>query len=434
MGSQTRMWSDTQIVGPQVSRPHRRTGRISTGRRNDPRLVLSADPTRRPPTYNRRVINLLRPFLNEPSAPGASAAGWRDRALAAALVPIAVAEAALRHDLPYRWASLVVTLIAIPSILVRRTRPLLAVVIAFAPSLALDLTRLATGDRAPGLSTMVFVLLIAYALFRWGSGREAVTGLALMLTTATVSVIVDHSNTSELFGGFAVMIAAVSLGVALRARARARVKEADETRARERERLARDLHDTVAHHVSAIVIRAQAGLATAARDPGSATDALRVIADEASRTLAEMRTIVRDLRDGDGAELDPSPTLADIHRLASDRTADAPAITVSVDAAEPVPAPIATAAFRLAQESVTNARRHARRASLIDVRVRTGADTLELEVRDDGEPEGARGVGYGIVGMTERAQQLGGRVVAGPRPDTRGWIVTASLPLRGVAQ
>jgi signal transduction histidine kinase len=97
-------------------------------------------------------------------------------------------------------------------------------------------------------------------------------------------------------GGFAVLLASVALGEAFRYRAGARVRGLDQMRLLEREGLARDLHDTVAHHVSAIAIRAQAGLATAASHPDAATDALQVIEAEASRTLAEMRSMVRVLR------------------------------------------------------------------------------------------------------------------------------------------
>jgi signal transduction histidine kinase len=96
-----------------------------------------------------------------------------------------------------------------------------------------------------------------------------------------------------------------------------------------------------------------------------------------------------------------------------------------------VPESVAAAAYRLVQESVTNARRHARRASRIDVTVRAGDDAVTVEVVDDGERATVRGdVGFGIAGMVERAEGLGGTCVAGPRAGG-GWAVTAVLPLRG---
>lgn len=107
-----------------------------------------------------------------------------------------------------------------------------------------------------------------------------------------------------------------ALGAAFRYRASARMRELDQVKLLERERLARDLHDTVAHHVSAIAIRAQAGLATSVLQPDAATDALHVIEAEASRTLAEMRSMVRVLRRNEPADLAPSPGITDLEQLA----------------------------------------------------------------------------------------------------------------------
>jgi signal transduction histidine kinase len=198
----------------------------------------------------------------------------------------------------------------------------------------------------------------------------------------------------------------------------------------ERERLARDLHDTVAHHVSAMIIRAQAGLATAASDPSAATDALRVIEAEASRALAEMRGIVKVLRTDEPADLAPAPRVADLHGLAG-RHVLGPAVEVAVSGdVEDLPSPVGTALYRLAQESVTNARRHARNATRIEVSVVADESSVRLRVTDDGEAAPARAAGsggFGLAGMVERAGLVGGTCEAGPGPG-RGWTVTAVLP------
>ena len=110
-----------------------------------------------------------------------------------------------------------------------------------------------------------------------------------------------------------------ALGASMRYRASSKLRETDQVRLRERERLARELHDTVAHHVSAIAIQAQAGRAVAARDPTPPCDALEIIEEEASRTLAEMRTMVGVLRDGEAPDLAPQRGVADIERLARER-------------------------------------------------------------------------------------------------------------------
>ena len=313
----------------------------------------------------------------------------------------------------------------------RRTHPLLTVAVVFGAAIALDIPWLIGGGRAPGLYTMVYVLLLPYSLFRWASGRHALIGLVTVMVPATIGAVFDYTVPSEPITGFLIFFSSIALGVAMRYRTRARLSKLDEIRALEREELARDLHDTVAHHVSAIAIRAQAGIAVASSDPNAALDALRVIDAEASRTLAEMRTIVRGLRREQEAELAPLPQIADVPALAV-ATPGGPPVHVELqgDPAD-VPAPIATAAYRLVQESITNARRHARQASRIDVVVRTSDATVTVEVTDDGERTSMRrDTGFGIAGMIERAERLGGTCAAGPR-DGRGWAVRAVLPRGG---
>src|SRR5690606_21745829 len=132
------------------------------------------------------------------------------------------------------------------------------------------------------------LLLNLYALVRWASGRDIAVGSAVVMTSATVCVISDYTGVGDTIGGYAVLGITAAIGLAIRFRGRARQRELEGVRSAERERLARDLHDTVAHHVSAIAIRAQAGIAVAPTRPDAAVDALRVIEAEASRTLAEM--------------------------------------------------------------------------------------------------------------------------------------------------
>jgi signal transduction histidine kinase len=222
------------------------------------------------------------------------------------------------------------------------------------------------------------------------------------------------------------------LGALVRFWTTSRTREIDQVRLREREQLARELHDTVAHHVSAMVIRAQAGRVVARSDPAAALDALRVIEDEGSSTLAEMRIMVGALRDREDADLAPQNGIADIERLAGGLD-DEPRVQVrltgDLDALSPA---VGAATYRIAQESVTNALRHARNATRIDVHVIGGDHAVRLTVRDDGDPVHASSVapGYGVVGMAERAALLGGTLAAGPRPD-HGWVVDAVLPRAG---
>jgi signal transduction histidine kinase len=389
-------------------------------------------------SYDHRVHELLRSVWDEPRSPHPPTRVWRDWALVVVLVPLAVLEGLLRPELPWRVVSVGLVLALIPTLLWRRTRPLLMVAIGFGVSgLAPVLLPGATLETYP----IAFVLILPYALLRWGSGREVVLGLAVILGKVVVGAVAGHGGAADLIAGFAVLSCTAALGLALRWRARARQRELEQVKLVERERLARDLHDTVAHHVSAMAIRAQAGLATAPADPAAATDALRIIEAEASRALAEMRSMVRVLRHDRGAGPPPEPTVADLApepRLADlatpagqDRAGPPVDVDVTGDLGA-LPSPVRTAIFRIAQESVTNARRHARHARRIQVRVSTDRTSVRLQVSDDGEtrPRATGAAGYGLVGMSERAGLLGGTCEAGPGPG-RGWTVTAVLPRSG---
>jgi signal transduction histidine kinase len=266
-------------------------------------------------------------------------------------------------------------------------------------------------------------------LVRWGSGREVIIGLPIIVAAGVLGIATDFTNIGEAAGGFVFLMFPAVLGALVRFWTRSRTREIDQVRLREREQLARELHDTVAHHVSAMVIRAQAGRVVATSDPEAAVDALRVIEEEGSRTLAEMRTMVGALRDREDASLTPLNGVTDIERLA--RTIDGePPVRVGLtgDLDELGPA-VGAATYRIAQESVTNALRHARNATRIDVQVVGDQDAVRLTVRDDGDQVHGSSVnaGYGVVGMTERAALLGGTLDAGPGPG-RGWVVDAVLP------
>ncbi len=381
-------------------------------------------------SYDEGVRRLIRSVWNEPRPPDPPARVWRDGVLAGVLVAVAVLEGVLRPDLPWRAIAVTLTVGLVPTVLWRRTRPLPMIMIIFA---ATGLAPLLTDGSSAETYTMAYMLILVYALFRWGSGRAAVIGLAIMLGSVSLSILLGRLAAAGVVGAFAVMSAAVALGVALRFRARARMRELDQVKLLEREQLARDLHDTVAHHISAMAIRAQAGLATAASRPDAATDALHVIEAEAARALDEMRAMVRVLRQDQQADLEPGRDITDLEQLAS-HSPSGPAVHVEISGElDGLPPSVGAAIYRLAQESITNARRHARHATRIEVRVAADDTSVHLRVSDDGESSLVRRPpGYGLIGMMERADLLGGTCVAGPGPH-RGWTVTAVLPRAGAA-
>lgn len=375
----------------------------------------------------------LRSILAEPRAPDPPARVWWDWLLVGALLVGAVGEAILRPDVPLRPLATVVALLVIPVLLWRRTHPLLATAIGFGGAMVLHLPRFVDDVGEVGLYSMIGVLLLPYALYRWASGAEALIGTAIVAVPASVGLATTETR-EDLIGGTTVLVAAFALGAAMRYRAVARQREVQQVRTLERGELARELHDTVAHHVSAIAIQAQAGRAVAAIDPATAVEALAVIEAEASRTLYEMRTMVRVLRDGDGGDGEaaayaPQRGIADLDEL----TRMSPLVQVAVHLEDGgdlngLPQPVGVAVYRICQEAVTNAIRHSVNATAVIVEVTGDADVVRLRVHDDGEAaRPGAGVGYGLLGMAERAKLLGGACRAGPDP-AGGWTVEATLP------
>jgi len=347
------------------------------------------------------------------------------------LVSWSVLETLLREDLTWRPVALTVAVVIALSLLWRRTHPLGTVVAAFGVFTAVDVARILAANETGPLLSVVGVLVLPYSLFRWGAGREATIGLGAILVWLPVTNIADPTGAAEVVAGYGFFLFSAALGAAIRFHASARVRDIEQAKLRQRNELARELHDTVGHHVSAIAIQAQAGRTLAASHPDRALAVLETIEEAASRTLDEMRAMVGVLRDGAEPDFAPQPGIGDIERLAP-HVGGGPRVDVhlSGDFAE-LPPSMGAALYRIAQESVTNAVRHARHATLITVHVADEGAQLRLTVRDDGDVTTADAFpGYGIVGMTERAALLGGSLQAGPGPGG-GWTVDAVLPKGG---
>ncbi|NUP63868.1 MAG: transcriptional regulator [Nonomuraea sp.] len=340
-----------------------------------------------------------------------------------------VLEATLRENVVWRPVAVVFAVWLCPLPLWRRTRPLAMVTLAFGSVLLLQLVSLIAAPREPvGLDTGAVVLVLVYALLRWGSGREIVLGGAVILTTGALCSVTDETPVVENIVGFVFLLMPGVFGAAVRFWVTARERQLEQVRSRERERLARELHDTVAHHVSAMVIIAQAGGVLADTDPSAAVKALEGVEEEGARTLEEMRAMVAALRDrGVGAELAPPAGVADLERLV--RT---PGGRLRVDLGldgelDALPPAVDAAVYRIVQESVTNALRHAVDATDLVVRVTAERHTVRVSVHDNGRRTGRGRDGYGLTGLRERATLLGGTLQAGPGTD-RGWRVEAELP------
>jgi signal transduction histidine kinase len=214
---------------------------------------------------------------------------------------------------------------------------------------------------------------------------------------------------------------------------RARRQEEIARAGQERLRIARELHDVLAHNVSLINVQAGTALHLLDKQPERARPALEAIKDASSETLREVRSVLGILR-GPGEEAPRSPTAgtAGVEELIS-RTAAAGIAVASEVRGEPrpLPASVDLAVYRILQEALTNVARHAQPATAI-VRLTFSEDDLTLEVEDDGRSGNGAvpAAGNGIAGMRERVAALGGDFSAGPRGDS-GFRVAARLPLGG---
>jgi signal transduction histidine kinase len=375
------------------------------------------------------ILGAVRRLWAAPRAPGAPRRVWRDWVLVGLILVSGTLESLGRDD--ETWPELAYVLIVALAVVTlwRRTHPLAVVAATFGTVIVTSIVSVAASSaESVGLGSMVFVVVLGYALYRWGSGRDIVLGTATLLAALVIGIWSDYTSFADAIGAFIFLMSPLVLGLAVRIGAVSRSRELDQVRMREREQLARELHDTVAHHVSAMVIRAQAGRVVAATRPEAAAEALAVIEAEGSRTLAEMRVLVGALRDpsaDDSVDLTPGRGIVDIAALARSDPRVEVSLTGDLDNLGPA---VGAAVFRIAQESVTNAVRHAKGAERVTVAVTGEPDAIRCTVIDDGDPVlGPRAVGYGIVGMTERASLLGGSIQAGPG-DWRGWVVEAVIP------
>lgn len=384
----------------------------------------------------------VRSYLAEPAVADPPRRNRRDWVLVTLASLSAILEGTLRTDadwvefaIGWRVVAVVLFFLTIPpALLMRRTRPLAAVVLGFGPTLAFGVVSAMTVGVFGGLSTSAVILVTPYTLYRWGSGHDAARGAIVLVLAGIVGNLADTgSGLDEWIGGFIVLGIPAQAGLIVRYRNNARSRMIDDAKSREREQLARELHDTVAHHVSAIAVQAQAGRAMAATDPARAVAVLAVIEAAATTTLDEMRTMVGALRSSADADLTPHQGVADLPRLA-DGVAGGLRVDVEIDDALGRLGPAVDAAvYRIAQESITNALRHARRARHITVCVEPIGDAVRLTVTDDGEgSEPGGGEGYGLLGMAERTHLLGGQFAAGPVAP-HGWRVSAELPRSAVA-
>ena len=343
------------------------------------------------------------------------------------------------------WAWLLALLLTAPYA-VHRRYPWAALAVALTALLAFSLLHYAA---FPGVS--VFVLLFGLALH--GSRRDSLVAFGATLAAFVVAlgaqpagVVTPSDVVSTLLATAVAWLAGDNLRqrrlrwAAMEERTRLLERERED-RARaavaaERLRIARELHDIVAHSMSVVAVQAGVGRHVIDTDVAAAGQALAVIETTSRDALVDLRRMLGVLRRGDeAAATRPMPGLADIPALVAETRAAGLGVTLeSSGTVADVPAGVNLAAYRVVQESLTNVIKHG--GPVAHVRIACGENGIELDVTDDGRPEEhlastrGGGSGHGLIGMRERVELYGGRFEAGPRPGG-GYRVQALLPYAG---
>ena len=263
---------------------------------------------------------LLSTLLAEPAVPEPPRRVWRDWLLVGLFVPAAVVEGIVRDAVPWRPGATIAMAAAILTLLWRRTHPLAMLVVAFSGVIGLDLLSRAFGNPPIEFFSSAFVLILPYALFRWASGRHAAIGLGVMLAALVSGLATNWTGLGDAIGGSIVFLFPAVLGAEVRHLVASRTRDREEVKTREREMLARELHDTVAHHVSAIAVRAQAGQVVGAKRCGrrvgrTRRDRTRGVTHAGGdarhrRLAARLRTMPPSLRSPASPTSGGSPTTA----------------------------------------------------------------------------------------------------------------------------
>ncbi|WP_326556092.1 sensor histidine kinase [Micromonospora sp. NBC_01796] len=330
---------------------------------------------------------------------------------------------------------------SLPLIWRRRVPFVVGVVVGVA---AIGYARVPEMPQAMPYAVLVATYTIAERGTRWQRWTTLVAGpLGVLAST--------NSLPDALFSyQFPILLSLSAYGLGAAARTRRRYAEVLEDRARhldrardaetrqaaaaERERIAREMHDILAHAVSLMVVQAEAGPVVVRSDPARAEAAFEAIGQAGRRAMTQLRWLLRGV--GDPVDGESRPCIANVPRLAGEvgRTGLAVSLTVAGEARQ-VSTEVDVAAYRIVQEALTNALRHAD-ATTVSIRLLWGAGDVEVMVADDGHglsvPSGRRpdvaATGRGLAGISVRAAACGGVATTGPGPGGRGFTVYAKLP------
>jgi signal transduction histidine kinase len=315
----------------------------------------------------------------------------------------------------------------------RRSKPL----IVLGGTLGLSFLSIGFGDADTVGIAMMFAL---YSVGRYVTndlwGYLALGGV---LAFVTISSLANAEAPAAIGFGLFLTVFVWYVGRRIRIRGeraaqleREHAAEARRAVVEERTRIARELHDVVAHRVSLMTVQAGAAKTVAVDDPERAALAMHAVENAGRQALDELRHLLGVLRpEADGEALGPQPGLADVPRLVDQFRAAGLDASLTTDGEQiDLPARVDLSAYRIVQEALTNALKHAGPSARTEVRLRTNDRGVDIEVLDDGRGVTIlTGFGHGIIGMRERALLLGGHLDAGPRAGG-GFQVVAHLPVR----
>jgi signal transduction histidine kinase len=354
-----------------------------------------------------------------------------DAVLAIACFLTIVIDAAVDERLEW-WVVVLAAGDTVP-LLWRRRYPLLVAMIVGIFTVWLDLPYQLIGFPAAQL-------VATYTFAALSPPLQRLIGVVCTAIGVTISITVPRDELLNLGPNAILFLAAYALGTSARARrarmemleerARRLAEEQDAAATRERERIAREMHDILAHSMSLVIVQAEAGPIAVRSDPHKAEEVFDNISATAREALAQLRRTLSMLRSGEQGR-EPQPGIEGVASLvASVRRAGLAARLEEDGDRRPLAADLAAVAYRIVQESLTNAVKHAR-ANNVSVRLEWRDSALNVEVCDDGRGpvvDGGSG-GRGLAGMRERVSAVGGKLTCGPGPDGVGFRVAAKLPL-----
>jgi signal transduction histidine kinase len=360
-----------------------------------------------------------------------------DTLLAAGVTALAALDVALNSGVQPKWAAAVTEVPSALALVGRRRLPL-ATVAVVATAFAAEAVLGVPGDQP--VVPLLALVIVLYSVAAHEPLRRAVVGLAMTLLGGGIVSAFHHGSLAVKLGnlGFGLIVTGATWTVGRVVRSRTQRGDRLEAEqlvavADERARIARELHDVVAHSVSVMVVQAGAAEEVLSRHPERTREALRAVQDTGRQALVEMSRLVGLLRD-DHEELGlaPQPGIGAIDALVAQvRDAGLPVELRIEGRPGDVPLGIDLSVYRVIQEALTNALKHAGDARA-EVRLHYAGDTLEVEIVDDGRGSGNGHVGgHGLAGMRERIAVFGGEFAAGPRPEG-GFSVRARLPLQAV--